>query len=236
MPVGVLRAALLCSAMLLACSTIAQAQASPDASNDQFERDDQEARDLFKLGKQAFDEGRFERALMYFKDAYVLSRRAALLSNIGSALDRLRRDDEALEAYKSYLEQVPDAPNRAFVEERVRVIEAARPKAAPPSAATEPAAHAAQDSSPAPLIVAPTPEQTAQAAPAIQPKPVPMTAAVSDDSKSDSPSLTSRWWFWAGIGAVAAAAVVVGVSVGSSGGTRAEAPALASSDTHVRAL
>ena len=233
MPVGVLRVALLCSAMMLACSTIAQAQASPDASNDQFERDDQEARDLFKLGKQAFDEGRFERALMYFKDAYVLSHRAALLSNIGSALDRLRRDDEALEAYKSYLEQVPDAPNRAFVEERVRVIEAARPKAAPPSAAAEPAA---QESNPAPPAVAPTPEQTAQAAPAIQPKPVPMTAAVSDDSKSDSPSLTSRWWFWAGIGAVAAAAVVVGVSVGSSGGTRAEAPALASSDTHVRAL
>ena len=236
MPIGVLRAALLCSAMMLACSTIAQAQASPDANNEQFERDDQEARDLFKLGKQAFDEGRFDRALMYFKDAYVLSHRAALLSNLGSALDRLRRDDEALEAYKSYLEQVPDAPNRAFVEERVRVIEAARPKTAPPSAAAPAAPAAPEENTPTAPAVAPTPEQTAQAAPASQSQPAPMTAAVSADTKSDSPSLTSRWWFWAGIGAVAAAAVVVGVSASSSGGTRTESPALATSDTHVRAL
>lgn len=230
---GVLRAALLCSAMMLVCSAVVHAQASPDTNNEQFERDDQEARDLFKLGKEAFDEGRFERALMYFKDAYALSHRAALLSNIGSALDRLRRDDEALEAYKSYLEQVPDAPNRAFVEERVRVIEAARPKTAPPSAA---APATPEENTPTAPAVAPTPEQTAQAAPASQPQPAPMTAAVSADTTSDSPSLTSRWWFWASIGAVAAAAVVVGVSASSSGGTRTESPALATSDTHVRAL
>lgn len=230
MPSAVLRAALLCSSLVLVCSGMVHAQASADAPSERAEQDDQEARDLFRLGKQAFDEGRFDRALMYFKDAHVLSHRAALLSNIGTALDRLRRDDEALEAYKSYLEQVPDAPNRGFIEERVRVIEGARSKGVPPPMAAP---------EPAPTVVAPTPEQTAQAAPASRPQPAAVPVVANDDTKpaaNDSPGVTSRWWFWAGIGAVAAAAVIVGVSVSSGGGTRAEAPALASADTHVRAL
>jgi tetratricopeptide (TPR) repeat protein len=213
-----------CFVLLLTAAGGAQAQAVP-AHPAPHAADDQEARDLFKLGKQAFDEGRYERALKYFKDAYDLSHRAALLSNIGTVLDRLRRDAEALEAYKSYLAQVPDAANRGLIEERVRVIEGAMQKEEqrPPAAA--------------PASV-PTPAETAQAEMARTPAP----SAVDDpgrgsDSSKTSKSITSSWWFWAGIGTVAAAAVVVGVAANSGGGgTTLQGPALPEPATRVREL
>jgi tetratricopeptide (TPR) repeat protein len=216
-----------CFVLLLTAAGGVQAQAAP-ARSAPHAADDQEARDLFKLGKQAFDEGRYERALKYFKDAYDLSHRAALLSNIGTVLDRLRRDAEALEAYKSYLAQVPDAANRGLIEERVRVIEGAMQK-------EEQQAPVAPAAGPASV---PTPAETAQAEMARTPAP----SAVDDagrgsDSSKGSKSITSSWWFWAGIGTVAAAAVVVGVAANSGGGgTTLQGPALPEPATRVREL
>jgi tetratricopeptide (TPR) repeat protein len=217
-----------CLLVLLLAAGGVQAQAAP-ASTGTHAADDQEARDLFKLGKQAFDEGRYERALKYFKDAYDLSHRAALLSNIGTVLDRLRRDAEALETYKSYLAQVPDAPNRGLIEERVRVIESAMQKA-------EQQPSAAPGSEPQPAV--PSPAETAQAemertATASSASTPPLEAEPAAESKS----ITSRWWFWASIGTVAAAAVVVGVAANSGGGgTMVQAPAVTDAATRVREL
>jgi tetratricopeptide (TPR) repeat protein len=214
-----------CLLVLLMAAVGVQAQAAP-ASAAPHAADDQEARDLFKLGKQAFDEGRYERALKYFKDAYDLSHRAALLSNIGTVLDRLRRDGEALEAYKSYLAQVPDAANRGLIEERVRVIEGAMQKAE-----QEAAAAPGPDAQPA----VPSPAETAQAEMARTAAPV--SDPPRDGEAASGKSITSRWWFWAGIGTIAAAAVVVGVAANSGGdGTILQGPALADSATRVREL
>jgi cytochrome c-type biogenesis protein CcmH/NrfG len=211
--------------------------------------DDKEARDLFQIGKDAFDEGRFERALKYFQDAYSLSHRAALLSNIGTAADRLRRDQEAVDAYKKYLEQVPQAPNRRLIEERIRIIESALSKSRPAPPAVEPTAPAPFDPTPAPTPqpttaqptnqmtkaseapgpIAPTPEQTARA-----------TFATPSDvthptDKAETP-VTSRWWFWTGIGAVAVAAVVVVVAVSAGGSSTPQQPTLLDPKTRVREL
>ena len=87
---------------------------------------DHEARQLFEAGEVAFADGRFENALRRFKDAYELSPRPQLLFNIGASAERLRRDEEALDAYQAYLEAMPDAPNRAQVEARIDVIEQSR--------------------------------------------------------------------------------------------------------------
>jgi tetratricopeptide (TPR) repeat protein len=216
-------------ALLLAATTV-HAQATQSAATPRAEIDDKEARDLFKLGKQAFDEGRFERALKYFTDAHDLSHRAALLSNIGTVLDRLRRDQEALDAYKSYLAQVPDAPNRAQIEERVRIIDGALHKAA----AEQGAASAASATAPE----VPTPAQTAQAELARQQLAHETAApAASAAPAATDGSIVSRWWFWAGLGSVAAAAVIVGVAASSGGGGQAtESPALLGSATRVREL
>jgi len=58
-------------------------------------------------------------------DLFELSQRPGLLHNIGTTADRLRRDDEALEAFRAYLEAVPDAPYRASVEARITVLQRA---------------------------------------------------------------------------------------------------------------
>jgi tetratricopeptide (TPR) repeat protein len=86
---------------------------------------DEEARALYQAGRIAFDQGRFDSALDYFQRSYELSGRPALLFNIGSAADRLRRDEIALEAFERYLEEVPDSPDLASVQARIRVLRAA---------------------------------------------------------------------------------------------------------------
>ncbi len=99
---------------------------------------DEEARALFRAGRAAFDEGRYEAALERFEQSYALSERPALLYNIGQAADRLRHDDRAVDAFERYLaETEPDAPNRTAVEARLvvlrRQLEAERILAPPPA-------------------------------------------------------------------------------------------------------
>jgi tetratricopeptide (TPR) repeat protein len=87
------------------------------------ERVDEEARSLFHAGESAFSQGRYEAALEHFQAAYELSPRPELLFNIGNTAERLRREEEALEAYRRYLAAQPDAENRAQVEARIQIIE-----------------------------------------------------------------------------------------------------------------
>lgn len=212
------------AACLLALAPVASvhAQAKPATGGARATgTDDEEARTLFQLGKQAFDEARFERALKYFQDSYDLSHRPELLYNIGAVLDRLRRDREAVAAYREYLDKVPAAYNRNVVEERIRIIEGVQQQPAP--AAT-----------PAP---APTPEQTAQAAaPAPAPAPATAPAAATAPSDSESRPVTSSPWFWAGVGGAVAAVVVIGIVAGSSTTTKTQEPAVLGSNTRVREL
>lgn len=83
---------------------------------------DQEARALFAAGQVAVDEGRYAAAIDYFQRAYELSRRPALLFNLASAAEHMRRDQLALDAYRAYVDAVPGAPNRTIVEARIRVL------------------------------------------------------------------------------------------------------------------
>ncbi len=91
-----------------------------DADNDSL---DAEARGIFLAGKAAYGDARYEDALRHFRHAYELSKRPVLLFNIGQAADKLRRDREALDAFKAYLEQVPGGEGQREAESRVRVLE-----------------------------------------------------------------------------------------------------------------
>ena len=86
---------------------------------------DQEARALYQAGVVAFEDGRFEDALGYFERSHELSGRPELLYNIGTSADRLRRNAQALEAFRAYLDALPDAENRRSVERRIEVLEEA---------------------------------------------------------------------------------------------------------------
>ena len=99
------------------CSQHAFAQAEDSTQLDEA------ARLTFESAREAFVAGDYERALGLFRQAYSLSQRPGLLYNIAQTLDRLRRDAETLEALREYLEAYPDAPNRAEVEARIRVLQ-----------------------------------------------------------------------------------------------------------------
>jgi hypothetical protein len=88
----------------------------------QAERDKQ-ARIEFEHGRKAFDEGDYRGAWGFFHNAYRLSGRAQLLFNIGQTADRLGKDNEALTAFRMYLERLPNAENKRDVENRIRALE-----------------------------------------------------------------------------------------------------------------
>src|SRR4051812_10862263 len=84
---------------------------------------DAEARQHFATGRDAFSRGDFATAVTEFERAYTLSRRAQLLYNIGTTYERLHRWEEARSALQRYLDAVADAPDRAEVEGRIRIID-----------------------------------------------------------------------------------------------------------------
>ncbi len=140
-------ARLLAAALVLVGAATASAQdATPTEASE-----DREARMLYQAGVEALQAGRHENALDYFQRSYELSGRPELLHNIGITADRLRRDDVALDAFRRFLEAVPDAPNRGDVEARIAALEAAQARNAPPDpeptlepeAASEPASEPA---------------------------------------------------------------------------------------------
>lgn len=181
----------------------AQAQEQPSVSAGK----DAEAKGLFEAGVAAFAEGRYEDALGYFKRSYQLSQRSKLLYNIGQVSDRLRRDQQAVEAFEEYLKQEPDAPNKAEVESRVRVLrEAIERNKAKRQEAVAPAAVAA----------APATEPASASLAAIEPTGV-MTRNESERHDEKSGGLFSQWWFWTAAGVVVAG-IVVGVAIAASGG------------------
>ena len=134
---------------LAAASVAAQDSAEPvSLKGDTAAADSQDsrARALFEAGRTAYEAGDYESALTHFRQAYEGSQRPALLFNIGQAADRLRRNEEALAALEAYLSQVPDAPNREAVDNRIAILrdvvarerQAAAPAAAPTPVSTEP--------------------------------------------------------------------------------------------------
>lgn len=88
-------------------------------------QEDAAARLLFTTAREAFAAGNYQVALERFQQAYDLSHRSALLYNIGTTLDRMRRDREALAAFERFLVEDPTSPNRSEVEARAGVLRAA---------------------------------------------------------------------------------------------------------------
>lgn len=107
---------------LIALLTLVTALPAADAYA-QTASADEEARAQFEAGRMAFGRGRYEQALANFEEAYRLSGRTALLYNIGTTHDRLRHDQEALDAFRQYLEAEPESELSEEVRERVRILE-----------------------------------------------------------------------------------------------------------------
>lgn len=204
----------LCVLCLVTTPALAQSTAAVGAQTSQ-KTNDEEARDLFKSGKAAYEAGNYNDALAFFEQSYERSGRAALLYNIGQTADRLRQDDKAIDSFIKYLAQTPpDAPNRSEVKARLQALENAR-RAREERAATEADRSAANG---------PTPEQTAEQAPvdpaqsnAIFAEPEPRA------STTDAP-VTKKWWFWTAIGAVVVAGTATALVLALGNGKTVQDP------------
>jgi len=161
--------------------------ASPATAQQAASRDDELARNLFQAGKTAYESGNYEDALRYFEDAHARSHRPQLLYNIGQAADRLRNDQKALASFRAYLAALPDADNRAEVENRIRALERTRE--------------------------APTPTETAHAAMQTDVIAAPAEATASDDT----PLTGKWWfWTAIGGGAAVVLITVIALSSGDT--------------------
>jgi tetratricopeptide (TPR) repeat protein len=159
-----------------------------------------DAKELYKTATAHFNLGRFKEAAEEYGQVYELHPDAVLLYNIAQSW-RLAGgfEDKALFFYKSYLNAMPKAPNRAEVEGRIealeRVIEERKKTREQPPNEAKPLARKAAPSS----VTAPAPGGAigvTTSAPPPRRKPV-----------------YKQWWLWTAVG-VAAAGVGLGLGLG----------------------
>jgi tetratricopeptide (TPR) repeat protein len=97
--------------------------------------DEDLAKGHYERGEAAYAGARYEAALVEFEEAYRLSHRPALQYNLAVCHERLSQLEGAITAYRSYLADTPDAPDRAGIEARVRELTARRNAQLAPSPA-----------------------------------------------------------------------------------------------------
>jgi tetratricopeptide (TPR) repeat protein len=114
-------------------------------------RDDAAGRDYFERGRAAFDRAEYERALVYFRHAYELSRRAELQYNIGIAAARLQREEEAVIAFRRYLDETSEPVREAEVRQRIEALERSIAEREATARALEEAAVQYRSPAPAPV-------------------------------------------------------------------------------------
>lgn len=86
-------------------------------------RQDKAARDAFNAGKIAYEIADYQTAYERFKECFQLSHEPALLYNIASALQGLKRPHEAAEALRSFLRLQPNDADRPKIESRIATLE-----------------------------------------------------------------------------------------------------------------
>lgn len=145
-------------------------------------RRDEAARQSYAVGRTAYESGDYQLAYDKFMESFQLSHEPALLYNIASALQGLKRPHDAAEALRSFLRVQPNDPDRPKIEQRIatleeeqRMIDAERAKAE------------AQRNQSAPATVPATPPSPSPPAP---PAPSPSAPPVSTSPSAPPPELT----------------------------------------------
>jgi hypothetical protein len=122
----------------LALPAISAAQASPSpspatnssseamsrATTTDADMTDLQARSHFRLGREYYQQGRFQDAAREFEVAYGLSGRAALLYNVYISYREALDTPKAAGALRGYLAALPEAPDRENLSARLTALEA----------------------------------------------------------------------------------------------------------------
>lgn len=157
---------------------------------------DAQARAHFRLGRQAYEDGRFADAAQEFEIAYGLSGRAQLLYNVYLGYRDAQDSPNAARALRGYLTLVPDAEDHENLQARLTAIEA--------TVTRDQEASAERD--------AQTAEQNRQLQDAER------RALEAELRAQQGPQISRPWWPWVMFGgglAVVAAGIVVGVIAGN---------------------
>lgn len=157
------------------------ALASPDTAASVTRR----ARELFLEGQGHFGQGKFERALALYEQAYRLRPLPGFVFNMGQCHRYLGRPARALRLFQEYLALRPAAPNKAAVLKLIEICEKELAKTKAPE--------------PPPRVEA-RPRPTAPAG---------VTNATSPSRKGPGPA-----WFWSGA-ALSAALLATGTITGA---------------------
>ena len=81
------------------------------------ENNQERAAKLYDEAKAHYNLQEYDTALNGFKDAYLLSKEPGLLFNIGQCYRQMGKDQEAIRSFKAYLNEDPESPQRAQIEQ-----------------------------------------------------------------------------------------------------------------------
>lgn len=107
-----------------AAQTDGSTESMAQASTSETDMGDAQARAHFRLGRQAYEEGRFADAAQEFEIAYGLSGRGQLLYNVYLAYRDAQDTPNAARALRGYLAAVPDAADHEHLQARLTALEA----------------------------------------------------------------------------------------------------------------
>ena len=102
------------SAVLL-CAATARAQEKPDNKA--------AAKEHYNRGTSFYDLGKYEEAIKEFEAAYQLKNDPAFLYNLAQSYRQAGNHERAVHFYKTYLRYVPNAKNRADIEDKIKTEE-----------------------------------------------------------------------------------------------------------------
>ncbi len=173
-----------------------------------------EAKQHFETGRNAYNAGDYVTAIHEFKAAEQLRPSPILSYNIGLANEKLGKRRVAVKYYKRYLEQQPNAANKAEVEGKVSTLEAeiaAEPSAAasaqPGGTAPQPNAQVEQPGD------MPPPDQNATAAAQPGYDPYSSQAPAGQPVAAKPAKKRSHWWIGLIIGGAVTLTVIIAVVI-----------------------
>lgn len=144
----------------------AETHAYPECTTKPSESDVTAAKGAFQAGTVSFNEADYQRAILYWEDAFRRDCTATLLlHHLGRAYEGLGNLEQAVIALRTYTERAPDSSERAQVLRRIDVFEQRIAESNQQAAAKEPAPAVAVEPSPqkvAPKKVVASPVAEAQ--------------------------------------------------------------------------
>jgi tetratricopeptide (TPR) repeat protein len=179
---------------------------------------------------------KYSNAIGEYEQAYLAKPDPSFLYNIAQCHRLMGQSAEALNFYRRFLRDAPNAPNREVAEKHIKDLEDASHASLepPPVAAAPPAVVSPPAPAPAPEPAGATPpppspgpatnpgmaaaggSTLALAAPPPTAPPTaempPLGDAGAVSSPSESHPIYTRWWFWTAIGVVVAGGVILALS------------------------